>query len=127
MEGLGRILALAPSFALMGRANALSQPRATGIDSFFVSARRVVLLLVLQLVEQDAVYSHRVDLWNSPAPDTREGLVQCLFRPASHDFVNEGNVLAFGEDEAELFFTRSKDVVDRVGRAVDDLDVFHAL
>jgi hypothetical protein len=45
----------------------------------------------------------------------------------SHDLVNEGDIPACGKDEGTFLLGRGKDVIDRIGGSVDNLDVLHAL
>lgn len=82
---------------------------------------------MLELVKKEAVYPHRVALGKSPGPDARERFVELFLRPARHDFVNEGHILAFRKDEGELFLGCGKDVIDGIFGSVDYLDVLIAL
>jgi hypothetical protein len=97
------------------------------VDRIFITPGWVELLLVIHLVEEKSVYSVRFSLGNSALPDRTEHSVEhCRWR-ARHYFVDERNILTGRKDDCELVIGRGKDVVNRVVRAIDDLDVPHAL
>jgi hypothetical protein len=98
---------------------------AVWIAGFLIPSRRVVLLLVVEFVEQSAMYAHRVALWDSAPPNAYKGFVKFLLVSTRLHFANKGDVLTIGKYERKVLVCCRKDVVDRIQSAINDLDVFH--
>jgi hypothetical protein len=98
---------------------------AVWIAGFLIPSRRVVLFLMVEFVEQSAMYAHRFAFWDSAPPNACKGFVKFLHVSTRLYFANEGDVLTIGKYERKLFVCCRKDVVDGIQRTVDDLDVFH--
>jgi hypothetical protein len=104
-----------------------TEPGSIGVSRLFIASRWIELLLFLEFIKQQPVNSHCVALSHAAAPNARESSVQRLHRAAPHHLVDKRDVLARGEDKGELFVGGGEDVVHGVPRAVDHLNILHAL
>jgi hypothetical protein len=104
-----------------------ANPRAVRVDRFLVASCGVVLFLVLEFVEQQAMNPHRLGLRDTALPYPFERFVEVGSRTPRHYFVDERDVLARRKDQREFLVGSLEHVVYGVERPVDDLDVLHAL
>ena len=95
------------------------------IACLFVFARRVIGLLASKFIEQQAVYSMGVHLWDASLLNGFKRLIKRCAVVSCVDFIDKRNILSARKDELELFICGFKDVIDAVDRTVDDLNVLH--